>query len=319
MPKTYRSLCIGDMAPGDDVEGFFLLEAASVRTSSNGSQYLTGWLSDRSGQIGMKIWDYNAALHEHIGSVIRLRGSVSEYNGALQLVVDRIRLAQPGDSYELSELVRSAPIDIPSVLDDTRRLLESAEDEIYRRIGLSALERLGDSLGTLPAAKTMHHAFLGGLLMHTHNIMRLAVSVSEIYGDMIDRDLLLVGAFCHDMGKRKEFIVSEFGLVNGYSVRGDLLGHLVMGSQEIAEIAASLGIEPDDEHVMLLQHLLLSHHGEPEKGAAVRPRLLEAEILSRLDMLDARIEACLEELNETRPGGMTQTVRALGYSIYCHR
>jgi Predicted HD-superfamily hydrolase len=175
-------------------------------------------------------------------------------------------------------------------------------------------------LTTLPAAISVHHAFIGGLLMHTYNIMQMCEATGRVYGDdLIDMDLLLTGAFCHDMGKRREFLLSKVGLVTEYSLPGQLMGHLVMGAQEIADIAKELNIPEESEQVLLLQHLLLSHHGELEYGSPVVPKVIEAEILSRMDMLDARIENYREVMEATDLGTMSEYVKYLGHTIYNHR
>ena len=318
MAKVYLRIPVKEMLPGDDVEGFFLLNNANVKTAANGSQFLSCKLGDKDAEIEAKVWDYQADIHEHVGSVVKVRGNVSEYNGVKQIVVDRIRLAETSDGYELSDLVPCAPINLDETANNLRDILGTIYDDDYRKIAYKVYERMGSQLKTLPAAKSMHHAFLGGWLMHTYNMMQMALATANVYGPIINIDLLLCGTFCHDMAKRFEFNMSEIGLVNDYSVEGALLGHLVMGAEEITEIANELGISPRSEKIMLLKHMLLSHHGEPEFGAAVRPYTLEAEILHHLDMLDARIESIVEELSKTDPGAMTDRVRALGHPVYNH-
>jgi 3'-5' exoribonuclease len=276
-------------------------------------------LSDRNGEIEGKMWDYVSDIHENVGAVVKIRGVVQEYNGNRQLIIERIRKAQEGDPYDLKDLVPSAPINIPVVLGEIERLLKALNDDTYRSIALGAFERMKEDLKTIPAAISVHHAFLGGLLMHTYNIMQMCLAAGQVYGyDIINMDLLLTGAFCHDMGKRKEFLRSELGLVTEYSVPGQLMGHLVMGAQEIAEIAQELNIPVNSEPVILLQHMLLSHHGELEFGSPVVPKIIEAEILSRMDMLDARVESYREVMEDTEIGNVSDYIKNLGHSIFNH-
>lgn len=320
MGKTYEIIPICEMQPGCNVEGFFILQKGTVKQSSNGSHFLSLRLSDRDGEIDGKIWDYASDIHEHLGAVVKIRGSVQEYNGAKQLIVDRIRLAQAGDTYDLKDLVPSAPINVPEVMGTIEDILNRICDDTYRNIALCAFGRMKAVLATLPAAISVHHAFVGGLLMHTYNIMQMCEATGRVYGDdLIDMDLLLTGAFCHDMGKRREFLLSKVGLVTEYSLPGQLMGHLVMGAQEIADIAKELNIPEESEQVLLLQHLLLSHHGELEYGSPVVPKVIEAEILSRMDMLDARIENYREVMEATDLGTMSEYVKYLGHTIYNHR
>ena len=318
MPKYYETLPIKDMEPGMDVEGFFLLGPANVKTTNSGSPFLSFKVSDKTGEVDAKMWDYHSDIHEHPGAVVKIRGSVGSYNGAKQIVAERMRLAEPSDGYNLSELVPCAPINVDSTYSRLVDVLNTIQDDTYRAIALRALVRYGEAFKTIPAGRSMHHAFLNGLLMHTYNVVMLALAVGEIYGQLIDIDLLVTGAFCHDMGKRKEFVVSEIGLVSEYSIPGNLLGHLVMGAQEIVDIARELNLDENSEKVLLLQHMLLSHHGEPEFGAAVPPKCLEAEILSRLDMLDAKVEMYRETAEKTEPGKMSDFARGFNRAVYIH-
>ena len=319
MAKTYEKLCIREMAPGCNVEGFFLLVSANVKTSNNGSQFLAGHLCDKDAEIDFKVWDYASDIHENVGSVVKIRGAVQEYNGAQQVVVERIRMAQANDVYDIKALVPCAPIDMEAVLAEIQQVLNGLSNETYKSIALKAFDRMKNDLRRIPAAKTIHHAFVGGLLMHTYNIMQMCAAAGRVYGyDIIDMDLLLTAAFCHDMGKRKEFVLSSLGLVTDYSLQGQLLGHVTMGAMEIAEIAKECGIPADAEQLLLLQHLLLSHHGELEYGSPVTPRTIEAEILSRMDMLDARVEVYREAMATVDMGCMSDYVKAVGHPIYNH-
>lgn len=319
MARNYLNLSICDMQIGDSVEGFFLLSEANVKTSGTGSSYLAGKLKDAGGTIDFKIWDYASDIHEHAGEIVKIRGSVSEYRGTLQLKIDQIRPVREDDVYDLSLIVPCAPIDPEGEAAFVLDSLKEIRDETYRAIALKVYERMGEALKKLPAAKSMHHAFVGGWLMHTSDMMQLAFAVANIYGTVLDEDLLLCGVFCHDIGKRREFLLSQSGLVSDYSVAGNLLGHSVMGAQEVADAARELGYAPDSEKVMLLQHMLLSHHGVPEWGAAVVPCTIEAEVLSLLDRLDARIEAYCEALDKTPVGEMSDYIRSFEHAVYRHR
>ena len=160
-----------------------------------------------------------------------------------------------------------------------------------------------EALLTCPAAVRVHHAVCGGLLYHTLSIVRLAEGVCAVY-PFVRRDLLLCGAILHDIAKTEEFAVDQTGLATGYTARGDLLGHLVMGAMAVEHAADALGTPPETR--MLVQHMLLSHHGTPEHGAAVAPMLLEAELLSMLDGMDAAVYQIEAALPAALPGGFTQ-------------
>ena len=213
--------------------------------------------------------------------------------------------------------MRVAPIDRAGAYADITRLVSTLEDADYRAVCEEMLRRHEDAFRTIPAAKSVHHSFLSGLLMHTYNMLRRADFLAAQYADSVDRILLLAGTLLHDFAKEQEFSFSELGLVTDYSTKGQLLGHLVMGAQETAEVAEMLGI-PEEKSV-LLQHLLLSHHGEPEFGAAVLPLCAEAELLSLIDQIDSRMEIYREALAPLKSGEFSQRIFALdNRRIYKH-
>ncbi|MBQ6431412.1 MAG: HD domain-containing protein [Oscillospiraceae bacterium] len=308
---------IVDMTPGDAVEGFYLLKSAAIKTSTSGSMYLNAVLSDVSGAIETKVWNYPGPIGAaDEGRVVKIRGTVQAFRGTSQLSVERIRLAQESDPYELSEIVPVAPMDAEEMLSSVETMVASLQDDDYRAICTEMLARHMDSFRSIPAAKSVHHSFLNGLLMHTGNMMKIADQLAELYADTVDRDLLLAGALLHDFAKEEEFSFSELGLVTEYSTKGKLLGHLAMGAQEIAEVAKELHI-PEEKSV-LLQHLILSHHGEPEFGAVVRPQCAESELLSLIDLIDSRMEIYRETLASVPEGKFSQRVFALDKTIYHH-
>jgi len=213
-------------------------------------------------------------------------------------------------------LVPVAPINVEGGYQEVVRTAESIEDPDYRAVCEAMLERFGDDLKTIPAAKSVHHAFLSGLLMHTSNMLRIADFLAGLYGDFVDRSLLLAGTMLHDIGKIREFTFSELGLVTEYSTEGNLLGHLAIGAGEVRAVAVELGIP--EEKSILLQHLLLSHHGKPEFGAAVKPICAESVLLSQIDMIDSHMEIYREELAKLQPGEFSGRIFALDGPVYRH-
>lgn len=309
---------IMDMTLGDDVEGFYILKAAYPKTTANGKPFLSATLSDKTGAIEIKVWDYTGPIASaDEGKVVKIRGNVGEYRGTPQITVDRIRLADENDQYDVSALVPVAPIDVDATMDELKELIASIKDEDYRKVCQIFLEQHYDAWKNTPAAKSVHHGFLSGLLMHTTTMLKIADFLAGLYGDIIDRSLLLAGTFLHDFGKQQEFTLSQLGLVTDYSVKGQLLGHLVMGAQEVAKLAAVIGT-PEDKAV-LLQHMILSHHGEPEFGAAVKPICAESELLSQIDMIDSRMEIYRETLQDLQVGEVSNRIFALDKRVYRHK
>ncbi len=313
-----RDKNIAQLAPGDEFEGFYLLRAAEVRNTTAGKPFLTMKLADKTGEIDAKVWDYSGPIgHADEGGVVKVRGVVTEYRGAPQVNVGRLRLAADGDEYDPEALVPCAPIDAQEAMAQLRALVESISDEDYRAVSLLLLDRHAERLMTIPAGKSMHHAFRGGLLMHTCSMLRLADFLAALYADTVDRSLLLSGTLLHDIGKEREFTLSPLGLVTEYSLSGQLLGHLVLGAQEVMQAAQELGLP--EEKTVLLGHMLVSHHGEPEYGAAVRPACAEAELLSFIDRIDSRMEICRTALEETPVGAFSERLYAMeGRRIYHH-
>ena len=311
------NVLIADMNVGMEPEGYYILKAAYPKVTAAGKPFLSAVVSDRSGSIEMKVWDYSGPIGAaDAGKVIKIRGEVSEYRGALQLTARRIRLASENDRYDISMLVPVAPIDPDKAFVFVRSLIASLPDEDYRRVCEEFLQKRENAFRSIPAAKSYHHSFIGGLLMHTTNMLRTADFLASLYPEVLDRSLLIAGTLLHDFAKSEEFLFSELGIVTDYSVKGQLLGHLVMGAQEVLSVCAEKGV-PEEKSV-LLQHMILSHHGEPEFGAAVRPMCAEAELLSYIDGIDSRMEIYAEELSDLPVGEFTQRVPALDKKIFRH-
>ncbi len=308
---------IRDLEIGDAFMGFYVLKSAQQRLSSAQKPFLNMTLADSSGEINAKLWDYSGPFGAgEVGKIVKIQGVVSEYNGTPQVTVQKIRLPNDNDRVDLDRLVPSAPIDVGAAMDELRRIVGSISDEDYRSITEEMLDRHETALRTIPAAKSFHHSFRSGLLMHTLNMLRIAEFLADLYIPTIDRSLLLAGTCLHDIAKEQEFDVSPLGLVTDYSVTGKLLGHLVLGAQEVAQIAAERNIS--QEKSVLLQHMILSHHGEHAYGAAVLPVCAESELLSLIDRIDSRMEIYEETLERIPTGTFSERILPLDKQIYAH-
>ncbi|MBQ8075080.1 MAG: HD domain-containing protein [Oscillospiraceae bacterium] len=306
------------MEKGDEVEGFYILRTAVLRTASNGKIYLSASLADASGKIDAKMWDYNGKVTPaEEGKVVKIRGEVTEFKGSLQLNIRRIRLAEDRDNYALEDLVPTAPIDSVKEMEYVQDLIASLEDEDYRMLCMAMLDRHIAAFGKIPAAKNVHHSFLSGLLMHTSSMLRIAdFLATQCYPTVVNRSLLLAGTLLHDFGKEREYDFSELGLVTDKSTEGMLIGHLVLGAEEVNAVGQQLGIP--EEKLLLIRHMLLSHHGTPEFGAAVIPSIAEAELLSYIDLLDSRMEIYAETLETLPVGKFSDRIFSLDKRIYNH-
>ncbi len=309
---------ICDMNTGDQVEGFYILKGVYPKTAANGKPFLNATLADKSGTIEARVWNYSGPIGTgDEGKVVKIRGEVSEFRGASQVVIEKIRLAEQDDPYNVSDLVPVAPIDVDGTMQEVEQLIRTIADSDYQKICLQMMQEHYAALRSIPAAKSVHHSFVSGLLMHTANMLKIANFLAGVYADVVDRSLLLAGTFLHDFAKEKEFTFSQLGLATNYSVKGQLLGHLVMGAQEVAEVAKRLGV-PEDKSV-LLQHMILSHHGEPEFGAAVVPVCAESELLSEIDKIDSRMEIYRESMEGLEVGEFSGRIFALEKRIYRHQ
>lgn len=309
---------IAEMSVGDAVLGFYILKNAVLKTTFSNKPFLSAKIQDASGSLDMVIWDYTGPIGKADSNhIVKIMGTVTEYKDALQVSVNKIRLATDTDEIDVAALAPVAPIQVDEALSKVKKLIASIEDADYRRVAEALLDRNLAAFRNIPAAKSVHHAFLHGLLMHTCDMMEDADFLAGKYKRIINRSLLLAGALAHDLEKSSEFAFSELGLVTDYTVKGQLLGHLVMGAQKVAVLCAELGIP--EEKSILLQHLILSHHQEPEWGAAVRPQCAEAELLSYIDLIDSRMEIYAETLDSVPAGSFSDRVFALdGRRLYRH-
>lgn len=309
-----------DFKPVDNsnrVEGFCLIRSVECKTGKNGD-YLDMTLSDKTGEINGKIWKYNSQEHGvyNANELVKIRGVIREFGGSDQLNIERIRHTFESDGVRMEDFVKSAAYTGEQMFDELMRIASEFKDEDLKNIVTAILSDHRMQMLYWPAAFKLHHALRGGLLMHTLSVVRLAEGVCKVY-PFVDRELLLAGAILHDIAKIDEFVVNKTGIAENYSVEGNLLGHLAMGAIKISEYAKRLGTNTNT--AMLLEHMVLSHHGEPEFGAAVRPMFIEAELLSELDLMDARVFEMHEAVSNAKPDDFSQRVWALdNRKLYRH-
>ncbi|MBR3768594.1 MAG: HD domain-containing protein [Clostridia bacterium] len=292
------------------LQGYVLIKNCDRKSAKNGSTYLDLIISDGESDVVAKIWDFKGTADDQpsVGTVILVRGTLSLYNNQPQFKIDRFRALNENDDVNISDFVPSASFEGEVMYNAIIELVESFSDEELKKLTLAVLAEYKDRIMELPAAFKLHHAVRCGLLMHTLTLCRLSEATALIYPS-IDRDLLLSGAILHDIAKTEEFSLAPTGLVDGYTARGTLVGHLVGGAMLIAEIGKRENISEDI--LMLVEHMLISHHGNPEYGAAVRPLFLEAEVLSAIDTFDANIFEIENALKDTEIGSFTNRMWAL--------
>jgi len=292
------------------LEGFCLVKAVEQKTNVKGQAFLDLTLMDAGGEVNAKLWDYKPETHGmvNMNDLVKVRGTLSVYNGQDQFRVERLRKASDKDEVRMEDFVPSAPCPGEEMLADILEAVNAFQEGPLKQLVLSILEEKRELLLFWPAAFRLHHAVRGGLLWHTLSILRLAQAVAAQYPE-VDADLLYAGVILHDIDKLTEYDVPATGLAAGYTLKGNLVGHLVGGAVYLERKAAEVGLPQETQ--LLLQHMLISHHGEPEFGAAMRPMFLEAEILSELDLLDARINEIGTAMQGVQPGEFTNKIWAL--------
>ena len=298
---------LSDIKRDDRFEGYLIVSSAEQRASANGKNYLDMTLADKSGSINAKMWD-GTVQPPLAGSIVKVRATGNEFNGRMQLRVEKIRAAENRDPVDMSALIPCAPRDPNEMLGEVVRAADHIADPDLRRITCELLDRAGDKLLTFPAAKQMHHAERSGLLHHTTTMLRAANAIMSVY-PQLNASLLIAGVIVHDLAKIDEMDADTLGLVSDYSVDGKLIGHIVRGVVNIQLAAEKTKANPGK--ALLLQHMVLSHHGIPEYGSPLAPKFPEAEVLNTIDTLDARLYEMDEALSRAIPGGFSEKVWGL--------
>lgn len=304
---------VKELKKDQEVMDFFLVKASAIKVGSNGKQYLDITLADKTGDISGKKWDvsdgeYPALIDIKEKDIVKIKGLVTEWAGQLQLRVQRIRKANPADEQNLADFVKAAPEDPQEMFDYILRTAEGFADDELKALCVRVLRDNHERLLYYPAASKNHHAELGGLLYHTKRMLMTGERVCEVYTNL-NRDLVLTGVILHDMEKLNEIDADECGMASGYSFEGQLLGHLIQGVKSVDRMALEMGM--NREKALMLEHMILAHHYEPEFGSPKKPLFPEAEVLHYLDILDARMFDMQDALEGTEPGEFSERVWTL--------
>ena len=282
-----KKKCVADIKDRDMVDAVFLVKDKILAMAKNGKPYLTLKLMDKTGEVDAKVWD-NA---DEIGSLfekndfLAVHAKASVYLGKMQLILSDLKLV-PEEQVDLADFLPETDRDINIMVDELKALVASLKDPNLKRLLIAFFgdPELLAQFRVAPAAKGMHHVYLGGLLEHSLAVAKLVDAMMPLY-EGLNRDLLIAGALLHDVGKVREMTyMRSFD----YSDEGKLIGHITIGVEMLQERITSLPGFPV-ELGMLLKHMLLSHHGQYEYGSPKRPKTMEATILNYLDDLDSKI------------------------------
>lgn len=299
----------------NQVEGFCIIKTVTERTNSKGDPYLDMRLYDCGGDIAAKLWDYNPDVHgEFVPDIIvKVRATIVIWNEREQLKIDRIRpMDKTRDNPDMQSLVPCAPFDAEWMFNELYESAKSITDDELSRFVMHIMDKNRSDLLRWPAALKLHHAQRGGLLYHTMTMLRVGEKICDVYPALCS-DLVKAGIILHDMSKMKELSVGELGLATEYSVEGQLIGHISMGCAMIEREAAESGLS--DELRVLIEHMILSHHGVPEFGSPRSPMFPEASVVSQIDHMDAELFEMFEALDGIKPGNFSERVWSLDNRI----
>lgn len=298
-----------DYKVDEAMELFVLLKNSDARVAKNGKCFLSITFEDESGEISGMYWDANDADVAAFvpGKVVKLNGKRELYQGKAQVKIQKLRLATDSEPNDPSYFVPHAPEKRKSIQEEIETFLFDITEPTWNRIVRNLLQKHGEAFYTYPAAKTNHHAYAGGLSFHTLSILRLAKAVVNEYPG-INAPLLYAGAILHDIGKTTEL---SGPVSTQYTTTGNLLGHISIIDGEIVSACDELKFDPQGQAVVLLRHMVLSHHGLMEYGSPVPPHMLEAEILHHLDEMDASIMMVQNVLKNTPNGQFSERIFGL--------
>ena len=328
MPVSTTRCYICDFQPAQFVDGVFAINNCQLGQTKAGKPFIKCLLGDRTGRTPGRMWNANEELFATLPTdgFVWIAGQTQPYQGEMQIIIQDIRPYEPS-SQELQDLLPSTKFDIDEMFAEVIRLLGTVEHPALRALVDRYLEdgQLMDRFCHAPAASALHHAWLGGLLEHTLMLMRLVDAVAPLY-PQLNRDILMMGVFLHDLGKTAE-LCWDRGF--GYTDEGQLIGHIARGAIWLEEKAracedAELGeaaVKIPSAMLRVLQHIILSHHGVPEFGAVKVPSTPEAIAINLIDNLDAKVTMALTAARRDSPpadasSDFTEKLWALNTRLY---
>ncbi|SFB95403.1 3'-5' exoribonuclease [Bacillus sp. OV322] len=292
---------------GESIDTYMYIKTSTKAVASNGKPFLTLILTDKTGEIEAKLWDVSEDDERNYSAerAVKIQGDIQNYRGRSQLKIRNIRLTTDLDGIKTSDLIQTAPLSQEEMMDKITKYIFEMTNPNIQRITRHLLKKFQNEFLTYPAATKNHHEFMSGLAFHVVSMLDLAKAIAGLY-PKLDKDLLYAGVILHDLGK----VIELSGPVStAYTVEGNLLGHITIMVNELGKAADELGI--DTEEIMILKHMVLSHHGKAEWGSPKPPLVREAEVLHYIDNIDAKINMMDRALEKVKPGEFTERVFAL--------
>jgi 3'-5' exoribonuclease len=282
---------INQIQPGQAVEDVYLVKEPILRSTTRGDLYIAMYLCDKTGQLNGRMWQASEAIYASLPrpGFVQVLGKSELYQNTLQIVVNSVRTVDPA-KLNMDDFLARTTKDINVMFKEVQDMLARIKNAQLKALidEFLADTRMMDNFRKSPAAVKMHHDYIGGLLEHTHNMLRVATAILPLY-PQVQADLVLAGIFLHDMGKTEEL---AYDLAFSYTDSGQLVGHIVKGVMMIhdkAEVARAKGLRVDDAVLDALDHLVLSHHGTHEFGSPKLPATPEAFVVSSVDNMDAKV------------------------------
>jgi 3'-5' exoribonuclease len=305
-------MMISQFQAGETVVGYFLIKSATFKSTNNNNRFLDINIADKSGEINAKVWDITDEIEKIFMdksiAVIKIQGTVTEWQGKLQLKIDKVRPLSADDDININDLVPTAPYEPVLMLNKIKQYISAIENQDIRSIVNYIFEASEERLLYYPAAKSNHHSIHAGLLYHIMTMLRSGESLSAIYTHL-NRDLLYAGIILHDIAKIDEMDANELGVVADYTIEGNLLGHIIQGIKKVEQAVEAVGA--DEEIAIVLQHMILSHHQRPEFGSPKAPMIPEAELLHYIDMIDSRMYDMHKAITDVEPSNFSDKVWSL--------
>lgn len=300
---------INELTNGEKIVSIFMVQSVDVKMTSSNKPYLQFKLSDNTGEIMAKQWDASDKGKVFAsGMLVRVEAAISEYNGTLQAVISNVRPTVDADNVDASDFVKTAPMKVGVMYDDVMDYVARISEPEMKKVVRNLVSAKKEKLMYYPAAKSNHHSVKGGLLYHMLTMLKTADVLGDIY-EHINKDLLFAGILLHDLEKVNEMESSELGIVKEYTFEGTMLGHITMGVKNLEREALRIGL--DDEIRVLLEHMILSHHYEPQFGSPIKPFIAEAELLHRIDMIDAKMYDYANAVENVNPGEFSDKIWSL--------
>lgn len=309
---------------------FGVLQEIGQHTTSSGKEYVRFTLEDNAHLLECKAWDVKLedfpVSKEMVGKLIKIKGNVQVWQGKKQLIVDKsekgvflARETNNRDGVSIDDFVKSSEMNPVDSFKDIKTLVGEFENKTLNILCNEVLDLYKEKLLFYPATQKSHHNYKGGLLEHMSNMIRIAEVMADIYQG-VDRELLYSGIIFHDIGKLEAYISNDAGKISEFTAEGNLLGHIALGLKILNKISTEKNSALDFETVLLVEHMILSHQHDEERGSLKTPDFIEAEILHHLDFADSRISLIGQISEDLEEGEFSDTSYQLDRRrVYNHK